>query len=74
MIEQESREGSTAAAGHSAQAAQQAREQELLERVVASFESADDPRHRQVMQALVRHLHAFLREVRLTEDEWQRAI
>jgi hydroxyquinol 1,2-dioxygenase len=74
MIEQESREGSTAAAGHSAQAAQQAREQELLERVVASFESADDPRHRQVMQALVRHLHAFLREVRLTEDEWLTAI
>ena len=26
------------------------------------------------MQALTRHLHAFLREVRLTEDEWRRAI
>jgi hydroxyquinol 1,2-dioxygenase len=26
------------------------------------------------MQALTRHLHAFLREVRLTEDEWRHAI
>ena len=26
------------------------------------------------MQALTRHVHAFLREVRLTEEEWQRAI
>ena len=26
------------------------------------------------MQALARHLHAFLREVRLTEEEWKRAI
>ncbi|HTJ69544.1 MAG TPA: dioxygenase, partial [Actinospica sp.] len=53
---------------------QHAREQELLERVLASFDGAQDPRLRQVMQALVRHLHAFLREVRLTEDEWLTAI
>ena len=26
------------------------------------------------MQALTRHMHAFLREVRLTEDEWRHAI
>jgi hydroxyquinol 1,2-dioxygenase len=53
---------------------QQAREQELVEQVVASFGNADDARLKQLMQALTRHLHAFLREVRLTEDEWRRAI
>ena len=26
------------------------------------------------MEAAVRHLHAFLREVRLTEDEWKQGI
>jgi hydroxyquinol 1,2-dioxygenase len=55
-------------------AGQQAREEELVELVTASFRNTGDPRLRQLMQALTRHLHAFLREVRLTEAEWQRAI
>lgn len=54
--------------------AQEAREKELVERVVASFEATTDARLRQVMQAAVRHLHAFLREVRPTEAEWQQGI
>jgi catechol 1,2-dioxygenase len=41
---------------------------------VASFDQCPDPRLRQLMQALVRHLHAFITEVDLTEDEWLRAI
>lgn len=53
---------------------QAAREQELTDRVVASFDGADDERLKTVLQALTRHLHAFLREVRLTEDEWNRGI
>ncbi|MCM0675359.1 hydroxyquinol 1,2-dioxygenase [Micromonospora phytophila] len=53
---------------------QQNRESQLVERVVASFDNAPDQRVRELMQALTRHLHAFLREVRLTEQEWQRAI
>ncbi|HEY6798521.1 MAG TPA: dioxygenase [Kineosporiaceae bacterium] len=53
---------------------QQAREQELVDRVVASFEGAPNPRLKQLMQAAVRHLHAFLREVRLTEEEWTAGI
>src|SRR6476659_6762460 len=52
-------------------AEQQAREDELVARVVESFAGAPDARLRQLMQALTRHLHAFLREVRLTEAEWQ---
>ena len=55
-------------------AGQQAREEELVELVTASFRHAEDPRLRQLMQALTRHLHAFLREVRLSEAEWERAI
>ena len=55
-------------------AEQQAREQALVEQVVASFDNAEDARLRQLMQALTRHLHAFLREVRLTEAEWDSAI
>jgi hydroxyquinol 1,2-dioxygenase len=53
---------------------QQQREQALVDQVVASFDSADDPRLMFVMQALTRHLHAFVREVRLTEAEWNAAI
>jgi hydroxyquinol 1,2-dioxygenase len=53
---------------------QAAREEELTEHVVASFANAADPRLKLLMQSLTRHLHAFLREVRLTDDEWQQAI
>ena len=51
-----------------------AREQALTEEVTASFATASDPRTRELLQALVRHVHAFAREVRLTEREWQQAI
>jgi hydroxyquinol 1,2-dioxygenase len=53
---------------------QQAREQELIKRVLASFDGAPDARLRQIMQSLVTHLHAFLRDVRLTEQEWKQGI
>ena len=53
---------------------QAAREQDLVDRVVASFDGCTDLRLRQVMHALTRHLHAFIRDVRLTEQEWTAAI
>ena len=53
---------------------QQAREAALVERVVASFAGTPDPRTAELVEALTRHLHAFLRETRLTEEEWKRAI
>jgi hydroxyquinol 1,2-dioxygenase len=55
-------------------AAQAAIEEALTAEVVASFEACTDPRLKLVMQALTRHLHAFLRDVRLTEEEWRQAI
>jgi hydroxyquinol 1,2-dioxygenase len=57
-----------------ASSAQQERESDLVARVLASFDATPDPRLKELMQALTRHLHAFLREVRLTEEEWQAAI
>ncbi len=42
--------------------------------VVASFQGAPDPRLREVLASLVRHLHGFVREVEPTFEEWQRAI
>jgi hydroxyquinol 1,2-dioxygenase len=53
---------------------QQAREAALVERVVASYAGTTDPRTAELVEALTRHLHAFLRETRLTEGEWRRAI
>jgi hydroxyquinol 1,2-dioxygenase len=53
---------------------QEARESALVERVLASFAATSDPRTRQLVEALTRHLHAFVRETRLTEQEWARAI
>jgi hydroxyquinol 1,2-dioxygenase len=55
-------------------AEQQEREAALVERVVASFAGTPDARTKELVEALTRHLHAFLRETRLTEDEWKGAI
>ncbi|GAB3276404.1 dioxygenase [Sinomonas notoginsengisoli] len=54
--------------------AQQAVEERLVQNVLRSFENCEDPRLKQLMQSLVKHLHAFIRDVRLTEDEWNKAI
>jgi hydroxyquinol 1,2-dioxygenase len=50
------------------------RERALTETVVASFAGTPDDRLRELVTALTRHLHAFAREVRLTEAEWGQAI
>ena len=49
-------------------------EQALTEQVVARFANTPDARLRTLMQSLVRHLHAFVSEVELTEAEWFAAI
>lgn len=53
---------------------QRAVEQTLVENVVASFDACEDPRLKELMVALVEHVHAFIRETRLTEEEWGAAI
>jgi len=46
---------------------------DVTDAVVAAFSRAQDPRLREILLALVRHLHGFVREVRLTEREFQEA-
>ncbi|WP_052337187.1 dioxygenase [Nocardioides alkalitolerans] len=53
---------------------QRTREDELVQLVVDSFDGTPDPRLREIMQSAVRHLHGFLRDVRLTEEEWSQGI
>jgi hydroxyquinol 1,2-dioxygenase len=42
--------------------------------VVARFGNCEDERQRTVMTSLVTHLHAFVTDVELTEEEWRTAI
>jgi hydroxyquinol 1,2-dioxygenase len=49
-------------------------EDNITELAAARWSTAHDPRLAELMSALVRHLHAFAREVRLTEAEWMAAI
>lgn len=55
-------------------AEQSSRERALTDKVVASFADTPDPRLRELLTGLTEHLHAFIREVRLTQDEWNTAI
>ncbi|MFI5538813.1 dioxygenase [Nocardia sp. NPDC051900] len=50
------------------------REEAVTEEVLASFDATPDPRLREIMHSLVEHLHAFARDVRLSEREWEVAI
>ena len=45
-------------------------EENLTEAVVARLKDVKNPRFRQLMTSAIRHLHAFAREVELTEEEW----
>jgi protocatechuate 3,4-dioxygenase beta subunit len=49
-------------------------EERSAEVVAASFANTPDPRLKQVMTSLVHHLHAFVKDVELTEQEWAFAI
>ncbi|WP_369191218.1 intradiol ring-cleavage dioxygenase [Streptomyces sp. R08] len=46
----------------------------VTDEAVASLEGTADPRLKELLTGLIRHLHAFARETRLTQAEWERAI
>ena len=46
----------------------------ITQAVIASFANTADPRLKEIMTSLVQHLHAFAREVKLTEAEWFKGI
>ena len=47
---------------------------QLTEAVVHEMRNTEDARLREILEGLVRHLHAFAREVKLTEPEFDTAI
>jgi len=47
---------------------------DVTAQTLRSLEQCDDPRLLEIVSALVKHLHAFVREVRLTPDEWMTGI
>jgi len=49
-------------------------EDDITAEVLARFAATPDPRLREIMLGLIKHLHAFVKEVRLTEAEWFQAI
>src|SRR5262245_55103983 len=49
-------------------------EGDVTEAVLAEMQRTPDARTKQILASLVSHLHAFVREVRLTEQEFQQAI
>src|ERR1700743_2861277 len=50
-----------------------ANHEELTRDALAVMERTADPRQGEIMISLVRHLHAFVRDVRLTESEFRNA-
>ncbi|HEV2675545.1 MAG TPA: dioxygenase [Aliidongia sp.] len=49
------------------------RQEEVTDAVLAVMERTGDSRLRQIMVSLIRHLHGFVRDVRLTEAEFREA-
>jgi protocatechuate 3,4-dioxygenase beta subunit len=46
----------------------------VTDAVIEQMSTTPDPRMKEIMEAAVRHLHAFAREVRLTPAEWMTGI
>ncbi|KUM70593.1 intradiol ring-cleavage dioxygenase [Streptomyces griseorubiginosus] len=46
----------------------------VTEEAVTSLRATADPRLRELLTGLIRHLHDFARETRLTQQEWEQAI
>ncbi|OXY89608.1 intradiol ring-cleavage dioxygenase [Streptomyces diastatochromogenes] len=46
----------------------------VTEEAVASLSATAHPRLRELLGGLIRHLHDFVRETRLTQEEWEKAV
>src|SRR5271170_863096 len=46
----------------------------ITDEVIDRFKGTPNPRLKQLMEAVVRHAHALVKETRLTEAEWSLAI
>src|SRR5580698_11242369 len=50
------------------------REDQVTDAVLSETQRIEDPRTKELLQSLIRHLHCFFREARLTEKEFNTAI
>ncbi len=50
------------------------RQQQVTDAVLEAMSRTKDARLKEIMSSLVRHMHAFAREVKLTEEEWSKAV
>ena len=50
------------------------RQEDVTPVVLDAFKNAADPRVREILAALVKHLHGFARDVHLTEEEFEKAV
>ncbi|MGB6912292.1 MAG: dioxygenase [Pseudolabrys sp.] len=50
------------------------RQQDVTRVVMEAFKNTQPPRLREILISLVEHLHAFAREVHLTEEEFEKAV
>ena len=46
----------------------------ITDAVLASFADTPDPRLKEIISSLIKHLHNFARDVKLTEEEWFKGI
>lgn len=46
----------------------------ITDAVLASFANTPDPRLKEIITSLIKHLHNFARDVKLTEEEWFKGI
>jgi catechol 1,2-dioxygenase len=51
-------------------AARQTTEDDITRKVVDSLQGTPNPRLREIVTSLVKHMHAFVKDVQLTEAEW----
>ncbi|WP_218644482.1 dioxygenase [Francisella sp. Scap27] len=44
---------------------------DLTKRVLDAYSKFDDPRSKELTQSLIKHIHSFVKDVRLTNQEWE---
>jgi len=47
------------------------RQEDVTPKVLDAYKNIEDPRVREIVASLIKHLHAFAREVHMTEDEFR---
>ena len=50
------------------------KQEDVTPKVLDAYKNIADPRTREIVAALIKHLHAFARDVHLTEEEFEKAV